>query len=171
MQYEAKTSTAKAHADLFTAEKKKKKKAQEAQQAAEEDTAGQDTAEDMDLDQDVSPVPGGEEDDDNAEDAPGTDVQEAARKVRLEEALPAAWSVKPNYRLTRDWVNWPSAGKTGNVVHDVRQAQHSITTDTVFETVKVSCFATLSQQAPSLTCRRLKCSLPRRTRPKSWKVN
>lgn len=64
--------------------------------------------------------------------------QEAQHVALVANALPSVSAKKRNFRLTKDWQNWPSAGQLSNEVTNGQQARYGILTDTVFETLKVS---------------------------------
>lgn len=59
-----------------------------------------------------------------------------------ENLLPSPWLEKKDFRLTRDWSKFPSAGLLSHPVSDVSQAQYGAVADTIFESMKV-CLETL----------------------------
>jgi hypothetical protein len=63
--------------------------------------------------------------------------QAEARQKLIANALPATWDIKSDYRVTRDWSMWPSAGELGSEVSNVEQVQYGLMADSMFETIKV----------------------------------
>lgn len=53
-------------------------------------------------------------------------------------AVPNPKSKPRNYRLTRDWEYWPSAGELPHACSNAQQAQYGLMADLLFETMKVS---------------------------------
>lgn len=51
--------------------------------------------------------------------------------------LPNAKNTKPQFRLTTDWVGWPSLGVTHNQTTDASAARFSLMADSIFQTIKV----------------------------------
>lgn len=66
--------------------------------------------------------------------------------------LPAPWSVKSDFRFSRDWPYWPSAGELpGSEVSNVQQAQYGMMVDNLFEHIKVEVIASKARKAKKIT--------------------
>lgn len=138
--------TSRQHGAIEASKKKKKpgkgRKSKTAATAEEPEEQGDEDADMPDVEGNVP----AEEDDEDQETASRTNLSTAETATTPgfppddeddTQAIPDPKSKPKNYRLTRDWEYWPSAGELPHECSNVQQAQYGLVSDVLFETMKV----------------------------------